>query len=86
MRELLWRGVVKKMRSLAWAQGMGRHSYEEVISLTSESMVALSKIIGSNKFLLGIEPSEDDCAVFGLMAQVLYSSPGAPFHTVFKSM
>ncbi|XP_021948446.1 failed axon connections homolog isoform X2 [Folsomia candida] len=83
MREFLWRGVVSKMRGLAWAQGTGRHSYEEIVSTMNESTFALSKILGNKKFILGDLPSEDDAAIFGLLAQALYSSPGAPFHDAF---
>lgn len=70
---------------MAYAQGTGRHSYDEVVAIMNESIEALSKILGNNKFLLGNEPCEDDAAVFGLLAQGLYSSPGAPFHVIFES-
>jgi len=82
--QIMYRGVVSKMRNMAWAQGTGRHTYEEVVSMMTESMMSLSKIIGNKKFLLGDEPCEDDAAIFGLMAPGLWSSPGAPFHDVFK--
>lgn len=51
----------------------------------NDSVEALSRIIGNKKFLLGDEPCEDDAAVFGLLAQGLYSSPDAPFHAMFES-
>lgn len=70
---------------MAWAQGTGRHSYDEVVAIMNESGEALSKILGNKKFILGDEPCEDDAAVFGLLAQGLYSSPGAPFNVVFES-
>ena len=66
--------------------GTGRHSYDEVAAMGNESLESLSKIIGDKPFLLGNEPCEDDAAIFGLLAQGVYSSPGAPFHVVFESI
>lgn len=76
---------MSRFNAMAWAQGTGRHSYDEVVAMMNESSEALSKILGNKPFLLGNEPCEDDAAVFGLLAQGLYSSPGAPFLVVFES-
>lgn len=85
IRPFIWRSVVSRFNAMAWAQGTGRHSYDEVVAIMNESIEALSKILGNKKFLLGNEPCDDDAAVFGLLAQGLYSSPGAPFHAMFES-
>lgn len=74
---------MSRFNAMAWAQGTGRHSYEEVVATMNESIAAVSKILGNKKFLLGHLPCDDDAAVFGLLAQGLYSSPGAPFHVMF---
>jgi len=84
LRPLVWKSVVSRFNQMACAQGIGRHSDEEVEGMMAESMRALSKILGNKKFLLGDEPTEEDTAVFGLAAQGLYASPGAPFHVVFE--
>ncbi|KAJ6640049.1 Failed axon connections like [Pseudolycoriella hygida] len=84
VRPFIWRSVVSRFNAMAWAQGTGRHSYDEVVSIMNDSVESLSKIIGNKKFLLGNEPCDDDAAVFGLLAQGLYSSPGAPFHVMFE--
>lgn len=85
IRPIVWRSIVSRFNAMAWAQGTGRHSYDEVNAMMVESGEALSKILGNKKFLLGDEPCEDDAAVFGLLAQGFYASPGAPFHVVFES-
>lgn len=85
IRPLVWRSIVNKFKAMAWAQGIGRHSYDEFVEMMNSSFEALSNILGNKKFLLGDEPCEDDAAVFGLLAQALYSSPGAPIHAMFES-
>lgn len=85
LRPFIWRTIVYRFNAMAWSQGTGRHSYDEVVAIMNESIEALSRIIGNKKFLLGNDPCDDDAAVFGLLAQGLYSSPGAPFHATFKS-
>lgn len=70
---------------MAYAQGTGRHSYEEIAAILNDSLEALSKILGNKKFILGNEPCDDDAAIFGLLAQALYSSPGAPYHATLES-
>ncbi|XP_037029197.1 failed axon connections homolog isoform X2 [Bradysia coprophila] len=84
IRPLAWRSIVSRFNAMAWAQGIGRHSYDEIVEMMHSSCEALSIILGNKKFLLGDEPCEDDAAVFGLLAQALYSSPGAPFHAMFE--
>lgn len=84
IRPFVWRSVVARFNAMAWSQGTGRHSYDEVVEMMNSSLEALSTILGNKKFLLGNEPCDDDAAVFGLLAQGLYSSPGAPFHATFE--
>lgn len=85
IRPFVWRSVVSRFNAMAWAQGTGRHSYDEVVSMTNDSIEAVAKILGNKKFILGSEPCDDDAALFGLLAQGLYSSPDAPFHAIFES-
>lgn len=85
IRPFVWRSFVSRFNGMAWAQGTGRHSYDETIQIIRGCLEALSNIIGNKKFILGNEPCDDDAAVFGLLAQALYSSPGAPTHATFQS-
>ncbi|KAG4067865.1 hypothetical protein HA402_010551 [Bradysia odoriphaga] len=84
IRPLVWRSIVSRFNAMAWAQGIGRHSYEEIVEILNTSCEALSNILGNKKFLLGDEPCEDDAAVFGQLAQALYSSPGSPLLAMFE--
>jgi len=74
----------KRVLTNAWGQGIGRHTETEVIIMTKENLRAVSLILGSKKFLLGDEPSEDDCAVFGMLAQGLWSNPGCPYERLMN--
>jgi hypothetical protein len=40
---------------------------------------SLSIFLGKKKYLLGDEPCEDDAAVFGELAQVLWCMPDSPY-------
>jgi len=69
----------------AWGQGLGRHPQEVITAWTLEDMNAIGVILGNNKFLLGDEPCEEDAAVFGFMAQMLWGFPSvSPFAKVAK--
>ncbi|XP_042867424.1 isoprene-epoxide--glutathione S-transferase-like [Penaeus japonicus] len=59
----------KIMRDLR-VQGMGKHSPEEVEDMVKKDLAALSLYLGEKPFLMGKEPSEVDCTVFGFLAQL----------------
>jgi len=80
----MYKGINKRVLNNAWAQGIGRHSQETVIKQMKDDLLAVSKILGNKKFLLGDEPCEDDCSVFGFLIQVLYCAPGSPHELYVK--
>jgi len=67
------------VRRSANAHGIGRHSEKEIVQLVSKDIRTVSKILGNKKFILGDEPCEDDCAIFGMLAQFLWGLPGSPY-------
>jgi glutathione S-transferase len=69
---LLFTCIAPSLKSMAWSQGLGRHSEEEVKQLMLKDMRALSKILGEKRFLLGDEPCEEDCSVFAFVASVVF--------------
>jgi len=74
--------VSPSMASNCVAQGVGRHSKEDVIEIMAQDLRALSAFLGSKPFLLGNEPCEDDAAVFGELAEVVWAMPGSPYETL----
>ena len=71
----------KKMRSNLDAQGLGRHSKDELYAIGENDLKAVSDILGNKEFLLGDRPSTFDCTVFGFCANVLYSGFESPLAT-----
>ena len=78
------KSVRQRVLATTWAQDIGRHSETEVVNMTKENLRAVSLILGSRKFLLGDEPCEDDCAVFGVLAQGLWANPGCPYERLMN--
>ena len=74
----------RKMRSNLDAQGLGRHSKEELYVIGENDLKAVSDIFVNKDFLLGDRPSTFDCTVFGLCANVLYSGFESPLATYMK--
>jgi hypothetical protein len=73
------RNANKRVTTNGWAQGILRLGKENVFRVMSDDLRALSTILGKRKFLLGDEPCSDDCAVFGMLAQVLWCMPDSPY-------
>ncbi|KAK7456551.1 hypothetical protein BaRGS_00039349 [Batillaria attramentaria] len=73
-----------KMKKYAWSQGLGRHSRDEVLDIARENFKALADFMGQKKFLMGDEPCETDCTVFGMLSQVYWQCPGQTVATIFK--
>ncbi|ODM93959.1 hypothetical protein Ocin01_12720 [Orchesella cincta] len=76
--------VRRKVQIAAWFQGLARHNEDEIVQIISNDLHVLSKILGRNKFILGDEPCEDDCAIFGELAQILWCMPGSPYEKLLN--
>jgi glutathione S-transferase len=60
------------------AQGLGRHSADEVAQLGDRSLSALSNLLGDRPYLTGAEPCAADATAFGMVAGALaplFNSP-----------
>ncbi|GAB1608545.1 failed axon connections homolog [Argonauta hians] len=64
---VIW-NVKRIILKQSYCQGLGRHSQSEVEKIAMEDLKALSHFIGEKKFLMGEEPCETDCAIFGIIA------------------
>ncbi|RUS77882.1 hypothetical protein EGW08_014356 [Elysia chlorotica] len=64
------RKVIKHM----YAQGMGRHSTEEIKQKMLQDLQALSVQLGDKKFFMGDHPTEVDCSVFGMLTWLVFTS------------
>ncbi|XP_053400984.1 failed axon connections homolog isoform X2 [Mercenaria mercenaria] len=67
--------IGRRTKNMTHAQGIGRHSPEEVDRILEDDLTALADFLGEKKFMFGDEPTEVDCAVFGQVSQVKYHVP-----------
>ncbi|KAG7170094.1 Failed axon connections-like 6 [Homarus americanus] len=70
---IMLRVFLGKIKQSTSAQGIGRHSYAEVEEMGRKDLNALSVYLGEKRYLMGDEPTEVDCAVFGMLSQILNS-------------
>lgn len=68
-----------KLRAALYAQGLGRHSTEDLHLLMRRDLKALSTYLGEKPFMYGADPHVVDCSVFGTLCQFLYTAPNSPY-------
>jgi len=71
-----------RVKGYAHGHGIGRHSQSEVMKIGEDDIKALGDFLGTKKYFMGDKASEVDCTIFGLLAEILYTSPTCPL-TVF---
>jgi hypothetical protein len=87
--KVLFKSANARVKTASWWQGVGRHDQEVVVQMMIKNLEAVSLILGGGStkkspFLLGDEPCEEDCAVFGFLSQVLWGAPGSPYTAYVK--
>jgi hypothetical protein len=70
---MIFKMIAPTLKSMAWSQGLGRHSEAEIVDRMKKSVFAFSKVLGTKRFLLGNKPCEDDCAAFGILASSVFT-------------
>lgn len=73
---MVWE-IGRRTRKMAYAQGVGRHTQGEVEQLLEDDLTALSDFLGEKQFMLGGEPTQLDCAIFGQLSQVKWHIPNS---------
>jgi len=63
--------VRRKMRAALYAQGIGRHSPEEIAALGARSIDAIADFLGDKPFFMGVEPSGVDATMFAFICAAL---------------
>lgn len=77
MRETVRRETREGIRKTRWESGIGRHSHEEQLQLAAWDIAAIAAQLGTQRFLLGDEPTVADASV----SAVLISSSTPYFDT-----
>ncbi len=60
------------------AQGMGRHTPEQITELGTRTLDSLSALLGKRPWLMGEEPSGTDAALTGMLATLLNGALDSP--------
>jgi len=63
--------IRRQVRRALHAQGMGRHSPQEIVKLGTRSIDAAASILGTKPFMMGAEPSAVDATAFAFIAGAL---------------
>jgi glutathione S-transferase len=63
--------IRRKMRSALHAQGIGRHSRQEIAALGARSINAMADFLGDKPFLMGSEPTGVDATMFAFVCAAL---------------
>ncbi len=71
IRPLVTATVHRRMRSALHAQGLGRHSPDEILALGARSINALADFLGDKPFFMGSEPTGADATMFAFVCAVL---------------
>jgi len=74
----------RRVKKAIWVQGLGRHTMETMVQMVSDDLRNLSVLLGNKKFLLGDEPCEEDAAIFGMLAQILYAAFESPYEKLLQ--
>jgi glutathione S-transferase len=61
-------GILESIR----AQGVGRHTRDEIVDLAVRDLSALSTLLDDRPYFLGEDPTTYDCSLYGVLAQVLW--------------
>ncbi|KAI8495434.1 hypothetical protein Bbelb_268890 [Branchiostoma belcheri] len=65
----------RKVRQMLHAQGLGRHSTQEIHRIIQKDVWAASEFLGTKQYFMGEEPTAADPTVFGLFAEFLWTTP-----------
>jgi glutathione S-transferase len=77
--------VRKRVLSKFHAQGIGRHSNEEVYALGVQDVTCFSELLGDRLFLLGESPSSYDASAFGIIGNLKDGPFESPVRDVARS-
>lgn len=84
IRRLVMRMVRRATIRQAQAQGIGRHTREEVYAIGSADLVALAEQLGSSYYFLGSQPTSIDASAYAFIANLLWTPIDSPLTRAAK--
>jgi glutathione S-transferase len=80
-------GIIRgNVRKSLHAQGLGRHSPEEIYASGNADLTAVSTYLGDKPFIMGDEPRSLDACVYSYLASALCSPFPSPLKTHAQSL
>lgn len=73
--------IKRSFNKRAIGHGIGQHPKETIMAFGKKDVKALSDFLGTKKFFFGDQPSSYDCALFAMLAQLVWGAPGSPFES-----
>jgi glutathione S-transferase len=70
MRETVRKGALARVIATLEAQGIGRHSPEEIADLGMQTLQALSALLGNRRWLMGEQPCGTDASMTGMLVML----------------
>ena len=80
IRDGVRRETRERVKATLHAQGLGRHSREEIVELANRSLGALAMQIGDKPYLMGGKPCGADATAFAFAVSVLTPFFAGPLH------
>jgi len=78
IREKIRAGAKARVLGYLQAQGMGRHSLDEIIALGDRTLGALSALLGKRSWLMGEQTCGTDATMTGMLAMLLTPALNSP--------
>ncbi|GAB3389231.1 glutathione S-transferase family protein [Azotobacter armeniacus] len=73
-----------QMSRALWAQGLGRHSREDLLVFAREDLQALADLLGEAPFFGGEQPCSADAAAYGILANLLLCRLDTPLNRLAR--
>jgi hypothetical protein len=81
LRSVVMALVRRQVRKSLYAQGMGRHTSEEITVLATRSIDSIADFLGDKTFFMGPEPVGVDATIFAFLAGTLCPAFDTPIRT-----
>lgn len=78
--------IRRGVRKMLMAQGMGRHTKQEVVAIATPQLDSISHYLGSKTFFFGNKPSPIDATVFAMLSAFRGSPIASPIKTHLESL
>ncbi len=78
IRPIIRNKIRKIVRQNLIAQGISRHTNDEIYAKGQMDIQALSGILGDNRYFIGPKPELTDASAYGLLANIVYAPLKSP--------